>query len=269
MRWSVHSQQNRSGYDRGMIAILKQSGRYRPVVVCDQCGEVITNAMNAMQVSSAAPEGKIAQAFHVHKGACDETLSQRLGSVLGSEELSVHLIELVQSTIPESDYRAVLDRDTSTTRQNPSSADRAIIRFYRTGDEFGAFSNFAPFPIRLKGVDWPTTEHYFQAQKFAGTPHEEEIRQASSASEAANMGRDRKRPLRTDWNAVKDDIMREAVMAKFLQHASLLKLLASTGEAEIVEHTKNDSYWGDGGDGSGLNMLGRILTEVRAKLCRR
>ena len=35
---------------------------------------------------------------------------------------------------------------------------------------------------------------------------------------------------------------------------------------QIVEHTKNDAYWGDGGDGSGRNMLGRILMEVRRRL---
>lgn len=143
---------------------------------------------------------------------------------------------------------------------------RNVIRFYRTGDPFGEFSNFAAFPVRLKGVEWPTTEHYFQAQKFAGTPHEEEVRRAESPMAAAKMGRDRSRPLRADWESVKDDVMREAVLAKFRQHPALLSLLRSTGDAEIVEHTKNDDYWGDGGDGSGRNVLGRILMEVRSRL---
>ena len=31
--------------------------------------------------------------------------------------------------------------------------------------------------------------------------------------------------------------------------------LLATGNARIVEHTERDSYWGDGGDGSGKNML--------------
>ena len=145
-------------------------------------------------------------------------------------------------------------------------SDRWVVNFYRTTDEFGEFSNFAAFPILLKGVEWPTSEHYFQAQKFAGTAHEEAIRFASSPSMAARMGRERRRPLRTDWESIKDDTMREAVLAKFQQHADLAKLLLSTGDAEIVEHTENDSYWGDGGDGSGLNMLGRILMETRDKL---
>lgn len=143
-----------------------------------------------------------------------------------------------------------------------------VINFYRTGEPFGEFSNFADFPIQLEGREWPTTEHYFQAQKFAGTHHEEAIRLAASPSAAARMGRERSRPLRRDWESVKDDIMREAVLAKFEQHPDLLSLLLSTGDAEIVEHTRNDSYWGDGGDGSGLNMLGRILVEIRERLRR-
>lgn len=138
-----------------------------------------------------------------------------------------------------------------------------VINFYSTKDDFGCFSNFAAFPIELKGKVWPTSEHYFQAQKFAGTEHEESVRLAKSPIIAARMGRDRSRPLRPDWEAVKDDIMREAVRAKFLQHAELREILLATGNAAIVEHTANDSYWGDGGDGSGKNMLGRILMEIR------
>jgi N-glycosidase YbiA len=40
----------------------------------------------------------------------------------------------------------------------------------------------------------------------------------------------------------------------------------ATGDAKIVEHTENDAYWGDGGDGSGQNKLGQILMEVREEL---
>lgn len=84
--------------------------------------------------------------------------------------------------------------------------------------------------------------------------------------EAARMGRSRKKPLRKDWESVKDQIMRKAVLAKFTQHDDLQELLLSTGDAKLVEHTTNDSYWGDGSDGSGKNMLGRILMEVREQL---
>jgi ribA/ribD-fused uncharacterized protein len=140
------------------------------------------------------------------------------------------------------------------------------INFYSVNAEYGFFSNFSPHPIRLDGKTWPTSEHYFQAQKFVGTPDEEDVRLAKSPMIAARMGRSRKRPLRKDWESVKDSIMHEAVLAKFSQHADLREMLLGTGDAKIVEHTENDSYWGDGGDGSGRNMLGQILMRVREEL---
>jgi len=144
--------------------------------------------------------------------------------------------------------------------------DTDEIRFYRTGDEYGEFSNFAPFPIRLDGKRWPTSEHYFQAAKFHDAKEREAIREAKSPMIAARMGRSRKRPLRRDWESAKVDVMRRVVRAKFDQHPELAELLLSTGDARIVEHTANDSYWGDGGHGRGRNMLGQILMEVRAAL---
>lgn len=141
-----------------------------------------------------------------------------------------------------------------------------VIRFYRVSDDYGWMSNFAGYPIELEGRTWPTSEHYFQAQKFLEPEHQEAIRKTTSAMIAARMGRDRKRPLREDWESVKVGAMRRAVLAKFSQHADLCELLVATGDAKIVEHTKRDKYWGDGGDGSGQNMLGRFLMEVRDEL---
>lgn len=140
------------------------------------------------------------------------------------------------------------------------------IFFYSVGGEYGCFSNFAPYPVVIKGQTWPTAEHYFQAQKFAGTEHGEAIRLASSPMIAARMGRSRARPLRPDWESVKDSIMREAVRARFTQHPELRSMLLGTAEALLVEHTTRDRYWGDGGDGSGQNRLGHILMEVRSEL---
>ncbi|NJM11889.1 MAG: NADAR family protein [Synechococcaceae cyanobacterium SM1_2_3] len=140
------------------------------------------------------------------------------------------------------------------------------IQFYRQDESYGCFSNFSAHPIVAKGKVWPTSEHYFQAQKFADTVHEEPIRLAPSPTRAAKMGRDRSRPLRSDWEQVKDDIMRDALRAKFTQHPDLKATLLATGAAEIVEHTANDRYWGDGGDGTGKNRLGELLMELRTAL---
>jgi N-glycosidase YbiA len=141
-----------------------------------------------------------------------------------------------------------------------------VINFYSVGDEYGIFSNFAPYPIRLGGKIWPTSEHYFQAQKFEDEGRREAVRKAKSPLLAARMGRDRKSKLRRDWESVKVMVMTEAVRAKFTQHDDLRATLLATGDAIIIEHTENDDYWGDGGDGSGKNILGKILMRIRSEL---
>ncbi|MGG1518690.1 NADAR family protein [Paenibacillus oryzisoli] len=147
-----------------------------------------------------------------------------------------------------------------------SKSEIKVIRFYETDKPYGCFSNFAKTPIELDGRVWPTTEHYFQAIKFVGTPHEEELRVAPTAMEAARMGRDRARPLRKDWEDVKLAVMTKAVQAKVEQHPLVKDLLVSTGSCTLVEHTRNDAFWADNGDGTGLNWLGRILMEIREGL---
>jgi len=111
-------------------------------------------------------------------------------------------------------------------------------------------------------------EHYFQAQKFAGTVHAEVVRRARTPKEAANLGRRRDLPLRRDWERVKDDLMRRVVLRKFETHADIRAILLGTGEESIVENAPGDYYWGCGADGSGKNMLGHILVEVRTQLRR-
>ena len=60
--------------------------------------------------------------------------------------------------------------------------------------------------------------------------------------------------------------MRRAVLKKFQTHPELRLLLLSTGREEIVENASGDYYWGCGADGSGKNMLGKILQEVRSQI---
>lgn len=140
------------------------------------------------------------------------------------------------------------------------------IEFYSTKHAYGEFSNFASFPITLDGLEWPTSEHYFQAQKFEDEAYREKIRTTKSPMIAARLGRSRETPIRPDWESVKIDIMRKAVRAKFLAYAELKDLLLSTGDEEIIEAAAGDNFWGCGADGSGKNWLGRILMEVRGEL---
>jgi ribA/ribD-fused uncharacterized protein len=141
------------------------------------------------------------------------------------------------------------------------------IRFYSTHEgPHSCYSNFYPAIFELDGLAWPTVEHYFQAQKFHDSLYAERIRLARTPKDAKTLGRSRAVPLRPDWEQVKDDIMRRAVRRKFETHADLRAVLLGTGDAILIEDAPNDYYWGCGRAGTGKNMLGRILMEVRAAL---
>jgi ribA/ribD-fused uncharacterized protein len=139
------------------------------------------------------------------------------------------------------------------------------IRFYsHTRGNHRVFSNFFPSPFHAGCEFWQTVEHYFQAQKFAGTALYLDIRDAESPAEAKRLGR--LRGMRVDWDAVRDGVMLAGLRAKFSQCTALQNILLSTGDAFIIEAAKRDYYWGEGADGTGQNMLGRLLMQVRSEL---
>ena len=140
------------------------------------------------------------------------------------------------------------------------------IKFHLVGDDYGWLSNSAPYPIFLESKMWYTAEHYFQTQKFYDETVQKEILRTRSAVEVIRIASSPKLRVRRDWYKVKVDFMLTAVRAKFTQIPDLKKLLLNTGDAVLIEHTADDSYWGDGGDGSGKNMLGMILMDIRDEL---
>lgn len=142
-----------------------------------------------------------------------------------------------------------------------------VIRFHLKTGEFGFLSNFAPYPVKIDGVEWPTSEHYYQASKFINDlTWMEAIRLVYRPYDAWRMGRSSEHLRRNDWDDVKDDVMLRAVRAKFAQNLDVRSALLATADAILVEHSSKDSYWGDGGDGSGQNRLGQILMQVRLEI---
>ena len=155
------------------------------------------------------------------------------------------------------------------TRTTPSAyPTNEPIHFYHSWQPYYEFTNFSLFPILIFDQQWPTSEHFFQAQKFVGTPLVEAIRRCNTPREAFDVSRSElgTKWLRKDWSEQKVNVMRLALRAKFTQHQFLHDLLLSTGDRQLVEHTSRDSFWGDGGDGRGQNILGHMLMELRQEL---
>jgi diaminohydroxyphosphoribosylaminopyrimidine deaminase / 5-amino-6-(5-phosphoribosylamino)uracil reductase len=200
-----------------------------------------------------------------------------------------------------------------------------VLEFYKSWDKYGALSNFTPHAVAMppgpmtydrlmsfrphmkahqadrkiernsdgaealpKGWrSWPSVEHYYQAQKFAGVDHREaialveKIASASSPETAAALGRrgERTRPdlLRDDWSRSKIAAMHAGLRVKFATHAGPRELLLSTAAggdlaghidigAVVVEAAPHDYFWGRGVDGNGQNMLGKLLMTIREEL---
>lgn len=143
------------------------------------------------------------------------------------------------------------------------------IDFYNREDPFYEFTNFfACTNLIIDQKCWATTEHYFQAQKFVGTPHCEAIRRLSASRDAFEYARNPNLQcwIRRDWSGVKEYVMLKALQEKFNQDEFLKDLLIRTGDMQLFEHTCNDRFWGDGGDRKGQNKLGCLLMQVRFDL---
>lgn len=141
------------------------------------------------------------------------------------------------------------------------------IRFYHSREPWGELSNFSRHAVFVHGLVWPTVEHFYQAQKFAGTPHEEVIRCCRTPMMAKRRATEfTKTYRREDWTEEKERVMLKGLRAKFQQHPDLRSQLLRSGERLLVEHTDHDAYWGDGGNGAGQNRLGQLLMQVRSEL---
>jgi ribA/ribD-fused uncharacterized protein len=178
--------------------------------------------------------------------------------------------------------------------ETAAPAEVAPIRFgARLENEFIGFSNFASTPFRVDGAQfpapdgtaypefglapdgsvdpghqtWPTVEHYYQAMKFPQDPAwQEEIRMAGTPARAKKMGLSNEHPVRGDWEAVRDRVMKKALRAKFVQNPGLLARLQKTGDRRLEEASPGDLYWGTGVRGNGRNRMGELLMELRTEL---
>jgi len=180
--------------------------------------------------------------------------------------------------------------------------DKPIDFYDEIPNPYIVFSNFYyPKNLNIIRKNWPTIEHFFHALKFTGNrdtkeqkEYREIIRHASTPYKSKILGNQRinnpfmsnlslndsdKRTLKQlvdeyknkvsmvkNWDSIKDDIMYRGVKEKFEQNSDLKALLLSTKGHVIREASPRDGYWGTDKDGSGKNMLGNILMNVRDEM---
>lgn len=128
----------------------------------------------------------------------------------------------------------------------------------------------------LRVIGYPSTEHAYQAMKYVRDNPElaERIRNTNNFGEVGKLGRSGT-GIHPEWDSgeagekLKDKVMYSVVKTKFTQNPSLKDKLLDTGTRSLVEHTRNDKYWADGGsypEMKGLNRLGITLEMVRDEI---
>ncbi|KAK7455104.1 hypothetical protein VKT23_010975 [Stygiomarasmius scandens] len=148
-------------------------------------------------------------------------------------------------------------------------APRKKIYFYSKHQAYASFSNFSNHAVFYDEKRYPTSEHLFHAFKFMEHRPDlaEHIRTYSDKPrDALSQARKYKLEQRKDWFDVNVEKMDIVLYHKFTQHKALRKELLDTGDAELIEDSKVDSFWGIGADKSGRNELGKALMRLRAQL---
>ncbi len=135
--------------------------------------------------------------------------------------------------------------------------------------EYDFLSNFYPSPFEYNGIIFPTVENWFQAWKTEDPIEFEKIATAKTPGLSKRLGRHC--DLRSDWEKIKIDVMREGLRYKF-KNPELRNRLIMTGNEELIEgNWWHDNTWGNCmcqmcQNIPGRNMLGILLMEIRQEI---
>lgn len=146
--------------------------------------------------------------------------------------------------------------------------------FLKTDEPFGGLSNMAGgYPIHVNGVRILTSEALYQVCRFPHLPDVQKLIIGQISPMTAKMrSKPYRKDSRPDWNQVRVRIMRWCLRMKLANNWNTFsELLLRTGDRPIVEESRKDDFWGakvvdDGGTLVGMNVLGRLLMELREQV---
>ena len=82
------------------IEMQEQSGRFGPILVCDECGERIATVSDGIVMWFAPSPSERIKCYHLHRRKCQFLAEQKLRGtqVTMTAELDVHLFFLLHNT---------------------------------------------------------------------------------------------------------------------------------------------------------------------------
>lgn len=142
--------------------------------------------------------------------------------------------------------------------------------------KYGWASNFAMYGLWYDNVWYPSNEHFFQAMKTLVQEERIAISKALTPGIAKRMCSRRgykgfKIILRSDWDAIKNDVMLYGLRQKFKNQFIEAKLIRTCPQKLVEGNWWHDNYWGNClcdkcTNIPGKNILGHLLEAVRLEL---
>lgn len=145
------------------------------------------------------------------------------------------------------------------------------IQFYSgLKNGYETFSNFypAPFSVTINGekLNFPTVEHYFHFKKadlFGDINAKQQILQTKDPLAVKKIGRTVKNFDPLIWDRVAPKHLANGMYCKFMQNPDLKTQLLETQDALLQEVNPYDTKYSIGKDGTGQNLAGKCLMNVR------
>lgn len=153
----------------------------------------------------------------------------------------------------------------------------SVICFHNPNEENGYLSNWYLSPFTVEKKNFSSMEQFMMYQKaicFGDEAVAKNILSTDDTSQIKALGRQVKNYDEHIWNGIRQIVVYEGLLAKFLQNKDLKDRLKSTGGAILAECAVKDLIWGvglsmkdpnrlDKTKWKGQNLLGYTLMMVR------
>jgi ribA/ribD-fused uncharacterized protein len=157
--------------------------------------------------------------------------------------------------------------------------DGEVVAFFT---KYSPLSNFYHCDLRFEGEDYVDLEQalsYAKCKLFDDTRAIQKVMSTADPAEQKSLAADTRIEgfQKRIWEDKRDDIMKAALRAKFVQNKHLGDYLLKTGDRILAEASPKDTYWGigvrlsdpnvlDKASWTGSNNLGQFLMEIREEL---
>lgn len=155
-----------------------------------------------------------------------------------------------------------------------------VVCFHNPDEENGYLSNWYLSNFKVNKIEYSSMEQYMMYQKaicFKDYKIAEDILKTDDVAEIKALGRKVSNYDDHMWNGVRQIIIYEGLLEKFLQNEELKKEILSTKDAILAECAVKDTIWGiglsmkdenrfDKSKWRGTNLLGYALMLVRTKI---